>query len=90
MFDFDINTYFDNKSYRFFGGGTSAPKIQTLAPAATPIQRAPTPQKNQEELERKNADIRRQRIMSKGRQGTLLTEKINEDTGLASLLGRSV
>jgi len=90
MFDFDINKYFDKKSYRYFGGGAKAPKIQALEPAATPIQHAPTPSKNQEEFEQKNADIRRQRIMAKGRQGTMLTSLVNEEIGKASLLGRIV
>ena len=74
---------------RYFGGGARAPKISTqTTPVATPIQRASTPTKNQQEFERKNADIRRQRIMSRGRAGTILTEKVNLDDVKSSLLGR--
>jgi hypothetical protein len=74
---------------RFFGGGVKTPKV-SAATATTPIQRAPTPSAAQQELEQKDADIRRQRLLAKGRTGTILTEKTNiEDTGKASLLGRT-
>ena len=99
IFEYNLNRYLNNKSYRFFGGGGKSPSVvyQTAtptpmvepSPTSTPIQRAPTPSKQQTEYEQKNADARRQRILANGRQGTLLTETVNTASGKASKLGRT-
>ena len=72
-----------------FGGGSDRPK--PLPPPVPPPLPAPTPipVEPSGEGEQKARDKRRQRIVSAGRQGTILTAGQSLSSGSATLLGRS-
>lgn len=58
------------------------------AEAPAPVSPAPTPASVDEDVQRREMDRRRQRIVAAGRQGTILTQG-QPLTGNATLLGRS-